>query len=498
MAVPGFNVGVEAQGRGVEQREPFARLPVFGVAAVLALVLILLAGRYGYHRDELYFLAAGRHLAWGYPDQPVLVPLVARLVSAVAPGSLVVLRVPSALAMAAVVVLAAVVARDLGARSRGQLFAAACVASSSVVLAVGHLLTTPDVTMLSWTGVLLMSMRALRGDGDRWWLGAGAMAGFGLLGNAVTWFLLAGLALGILATRRDQLRSGWLWAGAGVAVAAGLPYLVWQAANGWPQLAVSRSIAAGGSGTSAPRVAFLPFQVALVSPWLVPVWVWGLVRLLRDPHLRLLGLLYPFLAVVFIITGGKPYYIAGMYPFLLAAGAQPFVDFFSDRRWVPIAAVALSLPAVAVTLPVVPVDRVADTPIVDVNYDAGETIGWPTYVSQITAAAAGMEGGTPDAILTSNYGEAGVLQRYGTPDLPAVYSGQDGYWFWGPPPNSATRVLAVGFTDSEMRTWCRDPRRIGRLDNGLGIDNDEQRAPIWSCTSLTGSWDTLWPSMRRT
>ncbi len=172
-------------------------------------------------------------------------------------------------------------------------------------------------------------------------------------------------------------------------------------------------------------------------------------------------MLYPFLAVVFIVTGGKPYYIAGMYPFLLAAGAQPFVDFFSDRRWVPVAAVALSLPAVLVVLPLVPVDRVGDTPIVAVNYDAGETIGWPTYTSQITAAAADMEGGAPDAILTSNYGEAGALERYGTPDLPPVYSGQDGFWYWGPPPDSATRVLAVGFTDSKMRTWCVDPRRVG-------------------------------------
>jgi hypothetical protein len=491
-------VGVGSHGGGVEPREPFARGPVFGVAALQALVLILLAGRYGYHRDELYFLAAGRHLAWGYPDQPVLAPLIARLASAVAPSSLVVLRVPSALAMVAVVVLAAVIARDLGARRSGQVFTAVCASVSPVILAIGHLLTTPDVTMLAWTGVLLMSMRALRGDGDRWWLGAGAMAGFGLLGNAVTWFLLAGLFLGVLATRRDQLRSTWLWTGAAVAVAAGLPYLVWQAANGWPQLEVSRSIAAGGSGTSASRAAFLPFQLALVSPWLAPVWVAGLIRLLRDPRLRLLGMLYPFLAVVFIVSGGKPYYIAGMYPFLLAAGAQPFVDFFSNRRWVPVAAVALSLPAVVVVLPLVPVDRVGDTPIVEVNYDAGETIGWPTYAKQITAAAAKMKGGAPDAILTSNYGEAGALERYGPPDLPPVYSGQDGYWYWDPPPDSATRVLAVGFADSEMRTWCRDPHRIGRLENGLGIDDDEQGAPIWSCTSLTGSWDTLWPSMRHT
>lgn len=471
---------------------------MLGIAAVLVMVLLLVAGRYGYHRDELYFLAAGRHLAWGYPDQPVVVPLLARLVSVVDAESLLLLRVPSAVAMAAVVVLAAVAARELGSRRSGQIFAAACVSVSSLVLAIGHLLTTPVFTVLSWTGVLLVAARALRGDGERWWLGAGAFAALGLLGNAVTWFLVGGFLLGIVVTRRDQLRSWWLWAGVGVAVAAGLPYLAWQAANRWPQLDVSQSIAAGGSGTSASRLAFLPFQLVLVSPWLAPVWIAGLVRLMRDSRLRLLGMLYPFLAVVFIVAGGKPYYIAGMYPFLLAAGAQPTLDFFVRRRWLPAAAVALSLPAAIVILPLVPVDRVSDTPMVALNYDAGETIGWPTYVEQIVAEVDAMAGGQPDVILTSNYGEAGALERYGPPGLPPVYSGHNGYWYWGPPPKSASRVVAVGFTDAEMRAWCREPRRVGTLDNEVGIDNDEQHAPIWTCTNLVSSWNTLWPTMQHT
>ena len=80
---------------GGDDRQPperplpdLARLPVFTVAALLAVVLVATSDRYGYHRDELYFLASGRHLAWGYPDQPLFVPFIARLMSDVASTSL--------------------------------------------------------------------------------------------------------------------------------------------------------------------------------------------------------------------------------------------------------------------------------------------------------------------------------------------------------------------------------------------------------------------------
>src|SRR3954470_6513468 len=93
--------------------------PAIVAAAGTFAVLLATSGRYGYHRDELYFLQAGRHLAWGYPDQPPLAPFVARVVSAVAPGSLPALRLPSALIAAAVVLLAGMIAQRLGARPGG-------------------------------------------------------------------------------------------------------------------------------------------------------------------------------------------------------------------------------------------------------------------------------------------------------------------------------------------------------------------------------------------
>lgn len=106
------------------------------MAGLVSALLIVFAGGYGYHRDELYFLAAGDHLAWGYPDQGPFTPLVAHVMNAVAPGSLTVLRIPSALLAGATSLLAGVIAHELGGSRRAQLIAAGSAAVASVVLVV--------------------------------------------------------------------------------------------------------------------------------------------------------------------------------------------------------------------------------------------------------------------------------------------------------------------------------------------------------------------------
>ena len=130
--------------------------PVLVIAGLVVVTLLAFSGAYGFHRDELYFIVAGRHPAFGYPDQPPLTPLLSAAAVAVLGLSPTAVRVLPALAMGLVVVLTALIARDLGGTRRAQVLAAVTAALSGY-LAVGHLDSTSTFDFLAWAGILWCS-----------------------------------------------------------------------------------------------------------------------------------------------------------------------------------------------------------------------------------------------------------------------------------------------------------------------------------------------------
>jgi 4-amino-4-deoxy-L-arabinose transferase-like glycosyltransferase len=490
-------------GVGLPARQPTAWAWLGALAGVVAVLLLAVAGRYGYHRDELYFLRAGSEPAFGYADQPPLTPLLAHALDDLFDGSLVGLRLPSALMAGLVVLLTGLLAREFGAGRGAQILAAGSMAVSAVLPVVSHMLSTTTVDLLVWTAISWLVVRALRHGGPVW-LAVGVVAGTGLQNKTLPAFLLAALLVGVLvAGPRAVLRSPWPWLGCLLALVLWAPNLVWEAANGFPQLELSAAIAAGSSGTSEPWYVFLPFQLILVSPLLVPVWAMGWWRLARDPELRVwraFAVAYLVLAVAFTATGGKPYYLAGLYPVLLAAGAAPVLAWARSRAWRSAtlgAALVLSLAVSSVLmLPLVPADRLAATPIVDINYDAGETVGWQQFTASVAAARTTVPTSERVAVLARNYGQAGAVDHY-LPELRPAYSGHNAYWDWGPPPAGTTAVIAVGFRQEELRSWFGRVELAGRVDNGVGLENDEQGTPVWVARDQLVPWAQLWPQLRR-
>ena len=83
------------------------------------------------------------------------------------------------------------------------------------------------------------------------------------------------------------------------------------------------------------RAGFVPFQLVMVSPLLVPVWIAGLLAPFRRPALRALRfvpLTYAVLAVAYLVGNGKAYYLASLYPVLLGLGALPAADWTRRAR----------------------------------------------------------------------------------------------------------------------------------------------------------------------
>jgi hypothetical protein len=279
---------------------------------------------------------------------------------------------------------------------------------------------------------------------------------------------------------------------------------VWQADRGWPQLEVAENITAGGSTSSEPRWALLPFQFLLVSPLLAPVWLAGLYALLRDHRFRpyrFLAWAWIALAAAFLITGGKPYYLAGMFGVLLAAGAV-VVDGWLDRgrssarRWALGAAVVASGAVSAViALPLLPA-RDLD-PVIAVNEDIGETVGWPELAE--TVAGVSERTGPADrvTIFTANYGEAGALDRYGPAlGLPRAYSGHNAYADWGTPRGHGP-VIVVGYQDRGLvRRSFRDCRVEAAISNDAGVENDEVGASVRLCEGPRRPWPELADMLR--
>ncbi|NAZ75134.1 hypothetical protein GTQ99_06800 [Kineococcus sp. T13] len=465
-------------------------------AAVVFLLLAAVGGRYGHHRDELYFLEAGRHPAWSYPDQPALVPLLARGWDAAVGGSLWGLRLPPALAVALVVLVAARTAREVGgARPVHAFLAAAATAVAAVLLATGHLFSTTTFDLLTTSVLVLLLLRALRLGGTRRWLLLGLVAGLALHVKLLAAVVLLCCAAALLACGpRAALRSAGPWVAAATAGVLALPLVAWQASHGWPQARTSRAIAAGSSGTSVQRWEVLAQQPLMLGPLLLPVFVVGLIALWRSPQ-RWLAVTYALLLVETVATGGKPYYTMGLAPAVLAAAAAPLVRWSSGRRLrrgVLAGALVLNLVGGALaTLPWLPARRAG--PLLAVNYDLGEQVGWPEMVDVVASAAADLPATT--VVVTANYGEAGALaraRRQGV-DLPAVHSGHNDFADWGPPPASATTVLLVGLERPDVFSGCRV---VARLANDAGLANDEAGAPVSVCTA-DGDWRRDWPRLRR-
>jgi hypothetical protein len=488
------------------------------VALLLAVVHLATIGAYGIFRDEFYYLACGRHPAWGYVDHPPLVALMARVSTAPFGETPLGIRWLSVALAALTVLVTGAIVRRAGGGGFAQAVACLSVAIAPHYLFVFHILSMNSAEILLWTLGGYFVLIAVQDRRRLAWVAFGVVCGIGLLNKHSMLVFGLGITVGLLVSpARRQFLTPWPWLAAAIAGLTLAPHVLWQIQHGWPTLEFVRN-AQEHKIADVPPLAFVGEQLLLMHPLTAPVWLVGLVGGLagrQRPDLRVFSVCYLVVLAVFILQQSKAYYLTPAYPLLLAGGAV-LIERWTSRlprlRTVVPALLLLGGAALApMALPVLPVDGfIAYSRALGVRPDSGERhemgalpqhfadmFGWEDLAREISRVYTSLPPGerATARVLARNYGQAGALEHYRARyPLPAVISGHNSYWYWGPGPDGGTLIVIEGERDDLLRAF-QDVELVGRTrcQYCMPYENDQ---PIFVGRGWKVSLNAIWARER--
>ena len=478
--------------------------------------------RYGYFRDEFDYMACGDHLAWGYVDQPPLIPFLIHLCRAVLGDSLRAIRFIPALATSLLVVQAAVIARELGGKTYAMLLTAVTVLIAPQYLSNGSLLTTNCLEPNLWMACAHFIILAIQRKNPRYWIWVGVFAGIGLEEKYSIAFFVMGIVAGLLATeQRRAFLNKWFWVGSAAGLLIFLPNILWNIRYHWPFLELMHNIRANGRDVVLPAGEYLFQQTILIHPLTAPIWIVGLIGFLIHPRLkqyRVLGVTYLVCYAIFFALHGKVYYLAPIYPMLLAAGAVIVESALARPRlaWLkPAIAVILLLSGAHIAPLVVPIlspdgfisylHYLPIKPPVMEHAHAramlpqwyADQFGWNEIVAETFQAwnQLSPEEQRDCAIFAQDYGQAGAIdflgRKYG---LPPALSGHQTWWIWGPHGHSGNCMIVLSDTQANLEKHFRDVRFVGfSPDNPYAL---EKHIPVFICRGANFNLADIWPKLK--
>ena len=493
----------------------------YALAAIATLFHFVFGGRYGYFRDELYYAACGEHLAWGYVDHAPFVALIARLSRAILGDSLFALRFFPALAAAAKVCLSGWMARELNGGRFAQLLAAFSVLLAPIYLTFDSFLSMNSFEPVFWMACAAILLRILNGGTERLWLLFGLIAGIGILNKHAMLFFGFGVFCGLwLTPARREFAKKWVWLAGTLAFVIFLPNLLWEISHGWPTIALLHAVI-GTKYSNVTPWEYIWQQSLLTHPLATPIWLAGLWYLLFDTAGRkyaVLGLAYLIVLAELIALHGKIYYLAPAYPMLFAAGAVCIETRLLPRpgMWLRPATVALlivgGLVAAPLAMPVLPVEyavkycrfwnvqavHVENMPLGDLPQFFADMYGWPEQVEAVAQVfnALPVLDREKCAVLAYNYGEAGAIDYLGPArGLPKAISGHNQYGLWGPRGYSGNVVIAIGFSQEQLRDIFDEVNPATKTTSQYAIP-EEANLTIYLCRKPKKNLRDLWAKLR--
>lgn len=494
------------------------QLPDTTFLLILALcgvtIHILLNDQYGFHRDELDFIMNARQLDWGYVSYPPITPFFARIGLELFGESLRGLRVLPAIAQGIVMILAGLMARDMGGKRGAQLMTALAVFIAPVSLMGGTVIMYFAFDYLWWVLVAFFTVRLLATDDARYWLGIGAGIGFGMMTKYTMIFWVAGLVVAVLATSgRKYLFSKWLYFGAALALLIFLPNFIWQIQHDFISLEYLSSIHARDISWGRAD-DFLPKQLyETTNPFSLPLWTVGLSLCLFAASMkrfRALGWMFIVTFALFLINKGRSYYTGPSYVMLLAAGAVWFETWLGTRtqknRRVGFGLlwglqVTGCLVGLVLIKPISPINSSLWQITSEVNGEVVEMIGWQDLTAQVAEIYQSIpENEKPrTVILAGNYGEAGALDLYSDEyGLPRVISGGNSLWYRGYGQAEPETIIVVGFDGSYAKKFFSSCKYAGTVSNSYGVKNEESsyHTSMYICRQPRQPWSEMWKNMQ--
>jgi len=486
----------------------FALAALCGTKLLLHLATSVL--RYGYFRDELYYLDMARHLDWGYVDAAPLIAVYARVALALG-GSLAALRILPALAGTALVALSILIVRELGGGRYAQILAGVCVILAPGILVSDSLLTMNAFEPVFWMGAVLVLARILRTGESRLWLWFGVLVGLGLENKHSTLFFgFSVFAALVLTPERRVFRERWVWIAGAIALVLFLPNLVWQYRHHFPTLEDLENVRREGKNVVLAPPAFVRQQIFAMQPIFLPVWLAGVYFLLREKRWRVLGLTFVIFFAVMMAAHAKDYYVFPIYPMAFAGGAVAIERWTAERRAWRIAGTCVLIAGGLITVPFAtwmlsPEGYISYQNALgfhpqkaEVHHEGmlpqpiGDQFGWPEMAREVAAIYRSLP---PDArartgILAGNYGEAGAINWFGPAlGLPHAYSRHQNHWYWGPPTEDYRNLILLQFSLDDVRDNCGSYQAFPHEARfGMG----EENVPIYLCRDAAFDLRKVW------
>ena len=505
------------------REENLALTTIIGLAVLKLVIHLLTSSNYGYFRDEFYYIAASKHLAFGYVDFPPFIALLTAFVRLTLGDSLLALHFFPALAGAGVILLTGLMARQLGADPFGQVVAALAVLVAPQYLGVNALLTMDSFDLLIWAVALYVLILIIKYDRPKLWLVFGLVMGIGLTIKVTPLYFGLALIIGLASTPyRKYFRNPYLYLGGLIALAFLLPYVIWNAANGWPTIEFWQNY--GNKVFQASPPVFLLQQIVIMNPISLPLWLSGLVFLftLKGKPYRLFGWMYIVLFFVFMLQHAKDYFLAPFYPVLFVFGTVAMQQFATSRGWhwlgwlrtnyVPFLVISgiivapLTIPMLPLNAEVAYVRAMGGTNVKSENSDTGilpqnfaDRFGWDELAVSMSDVYHSLPAGdqAKACIITSNYGEAGALQFYSSKyDLPPIISGHNNYYLWGPGNCTGDVIIYLGQVNiDDLKKTFADVQQVAvtQCQYCMPYEND---LPIFLLHGIKVPIEQAWPQTR--